>query len=64
MFNSLFTNTFPWSETIRVDQRHFIEQWLLAQTVQTAAVTFLSALQSAYIYTEMMTSTYSEALNQ
>ena len=64
IFTTLFTNTSSCGETIRLDQSNSNEQMLLAQTVQTAAVTFHSAVQSAYIHIGMTTSTYSRALNQ
>ena len=64
IFTTLFTNTSSCGETIRLDQSNSNEQMLLAQTVQTAAVTFLSAVQSAYIHIEMTTNAYSGALNQ
>ena len=64
IFTTLFTNTSSCGETIRLDQSNSNEQMLLAQTVQTAAVTFHSAVQSAYIHIEMTTSAYSGALNQ
>ena len=61
IFTTLFTNTSSCGETIRLDQSNSNEQMLLAQTVQTAAVTFHSAVQSAYIHIEMTTNAYSGA---